>query len=82
MKGISFERMSIDELWTLQNRVAEALAARIANEKTIIEKRLSQLTQRFQTLRPRSQRSQSGRGKQRRWLTAKSFVPGSGFRTL
>ena len=56
MKEINFESMSTDELWTLQNKVAETLAARIADEKTIIEKRLSQLTQRFQTVRPQGQR--------------------------
>jgi DNA-binding protein H-NS len=55
MKGINFENMSMDELWTLQNKVAETLAARIADEKTILEKRLSQLTQRFQTVRPQAQ---------------------------
>jgi len=52
MKGINFESMSTDELWTLRNKVTEMLAARIADEKTILEKRLSQLTQRFQTVRP------------------------------
>jgi DNA-binding protein H-NS len=55
MKGINFENMSMDELWTLQNKVAETLAARIADEKAILEQRLSQLTQRFQTVRPQPQ---------------------------
>ena len=54
MKGINFESMSTDELWTLHNKIAETLAARIADEKTILEKRLSQLTQRFQTVRPQA----------------------------
>ena len=55
MKGITFENMSTDELWTLHNKIAETLAARIADEKSILEKRLSQLTQRFQTVRFQSQ---------------------------
>ena len=55
MKGMNFKNMSTDELWTLQNRVAETLAARIADEKSILEKRLGQLTQRFQTVRPQGQ---------------------------
>jgi DNA-binding protein H-NS len=55
MKGINFENMSTDELWTLHNKIAETLAARIADEKTVLEKRLSQLTQRFQTVRSQSQ---------------------------
>ena len=54
MKGITFENMSTDELWTLHNKIAETLAARIADEKSILEKRLSQLTQRFQTVRPQA----------------------------
>ena len=54
MKGINFESMSTDELWTLRNKVTEMLAARIADEKTILEKRLSQLTQRL-TVRPQGQ---------------------------
>ena len=55
MKEINFESMSTDELWTLQNKVAETLAARIADEKNILERRLSQLAQRFQTVRPLEQ---------------------------
>jgi DNA-binding protein H-NS len=56
MKRTNFDSMSIDELWTLQNGVAETLATKIANEKTILEKRLSHLTQQLQTVRPRSRR--------------------------
>jgi len=55
MKGLNFDSMSIDELWTLQNKIAEMLAARIADEKSILEKRLRQLTQRFQIVRPQGQ---------------------------
>jgi DNA-binding protein H-NS len=56
MKRTNFDSMSIDELWTLQDGVAETLATKITNEKSILEKRLSQLTQQLQTVRPRRQR--------------------------
>jgi DNA-binding protein H-NS len=55
MKGTNFETMSTDELWMLENKVAETLAARIADEKSVLEKRLRQLTQGFQTARPQGQ---------------------------
>jgi len=55
MKELNFDSMSIDELWMLQNKIAEMLAARIADEKSILEKRLKQLTQRFQIVRPQGQ---------------------------
>jgi DNA-binding protein H-NS len=51
MKGANFDSMSIDELWTLQNNVKEMLAAKIANEKRILEMHMSQLTQQYQTVR-------------------------------
>jgi DNA-binding protein H-NS len=53
MKRTSFDSMSIDELWTLRDKVAETLLARIADEKNILENRLRQLTQRFQAERLR-----------------------------
>jgi DNA-binding protein H-NS len=53
MKRTSFDSMSIDELWTLRDKVAETLLARIADEKNILENRLRQLTQRFQAKRLR-----------------------------
>ena len=56
MTRTDFDSMSIDELWTLQNNVKEMLAAKIANEKSILEKRLAQLTQPSQTDRLREQR--------------------------
>ena len=46
MKGINIDSLSIDQLCTLEDEVRETLAARIANEKSILEKRLSQLAQR------------------------------------
>ncbi len=49
MKRPDFDGMSVNELWTLRDKVRETLAVRIADEKRILEKRLRQLTQRFQT---------------------------------
>jgi DNA-binding protein H-NS len=57
MKRTSLDSMSIDELWTLHEKVEETLAARIADEKNILENRLRQLTQRFQTERLRGRHS-------------------------
>jgi DNA-binding protein H-NS len=56
MKQTNLTRMSIDELWTLRVKVAETLMARIAREKSILEVRLSRLTQPFQTDLLREQR--------------------------
>ena len=56
MTRTDFNSMSIDELWTLQNNVKEMLVAKIANEKSILEKRLAQLTRPSQTDRLREQR--------------------------
>jgi DNA-binding protein H-NS len=79
MKGINIDSLSIDQLSTLEDEVRETLAARIAEEKIILEKRLSQLAQRFRRPYPRllpkyrnpDQPSEtwSGHGKQPRWLT-------------
>jgi DNA-binding protein H-NS len=55
MKRTNLDSISIDELWTLREKVAETLAARIADEKNILENRLRQLQQRFQTERFRGQ---------------------------
>ncbi len=78
--------MSVDELWTLHEKIAETLAERIGDQRRILEERLRELTK-----PPREQRSRrrpyprvlpkyrnpdrpsetwSGRGKQPRWLTA------------
>jgi len=46
MKGINIDSLSIDQLCTLEDKVRETLAARIAEKKRILEKRLSQLAQR------------------------------------
>src|SRR6516162_6375215 len=79
MKGINIDSLSIDQLCTLEDKVRETLAARIAEKKRILETRLSQLARRFRRPYPRvlpkyrnpDQPSEtwSGRGKQPRWLT-------------
>ena len=43
MKLRNFDGMSIDELWTLHEQIAEILTARISDEKTELEKRLRRL---------------------------------------
>jgi hypothetical protein len=45
MKGINIDSLSIDQLCTLEDEVRETLAVRIAEKKSILEKRLSQLGQ-------------------------------------
>ena len=55
MKRTNWDGMSIDELWTLREKVAETLVARIADEKNILKDRLKQLTRRFQTEQLRRQ---------------------------
>ena len=40
-----FDLMSIDELWSLHEKLATALAARLTSEKALLETRLSQLNQ-------------------------------------
>ena len=83
MKGINIDSLSIDQLCTLEDKVRETLAARIAEKKSVLEKRLSQLARRFRRPYPRVlpkyrnpdllSEKWSGRGKQPRWLTAASF---------
>jgi DNA-binding protein H-NS len=43
MKKIDLETMSIDDLWTLHEKVSRILSARIASEKHELEKRLAYL---------------------------------------
>ena len=43
MKGINIDSMTIDELSTLEDAIRETLAARIADQTSILEKRLKQL---------------------------------------
>ena len=43
MKKFDLEGMSIDELWTLHEKVSRILSVRIASEKHELEKRLAYL---------------------------------------
>jgi DNA-binding protein H-NS len=84
MRQINWDGMSLDELWMLHEKIAETLARRIADQRRILEKRLRELTERYQqrSRRPypkvlpkyrnpnRPSETWSGRGKQPRWLTA------------
>jgi DNA-binding protein H-NS len=47
MKLRNFDAMSIHELWTLHEQIAEILTARISDEKTELEKRLRRLGRQF-----------------------------------
>jgi DNA-binding protein H-NS len=47
MKPWNLESMSIDELWTLHEQLADILTARISEEKTELEKRLRRLGREF-----------------------------------
>jgi|SRR4029077_11849363 DNA-binding protein H-NS len=83
MSRINLESMSIDELWTLHEEVAGMLKKRIIDQKSVLEKRLRDLTRIGQHARrpyprvlpkyrntDRPSETWSGRGKQPRWLTA------------
>ena len=43
MKGSDFRSLSVDELWALHEELSSVLAARLADEKAVLEKRLRQL---------------------------------------
>jgi DNA-binding protein H-NS len=45
MGGSDFDLMSIDELWSLHEELATALAERLTSEKDLLEARLRQLSQ-------------------------------------
>ena len=45
MGAIDFELMSLDELWSLHERLAEMLAERLTSEKAALEARLKKLNQ-------------------------------------
>jgi DNA-binding protein H-NS len=47
MKPCDFESMSTDKLWTLHEKITATLAAKLAAEKTRLEKCLHQLNQGF-----------------------------------
>jgi DNA-binding protein H-NS len=45
MRATGLELMSLDELWSLHERIAELLAARLTSEKAALEARLKKLNQ-------------------------------------
>jgi DNA-binding protein H-NS len=45
MRATDLELMSLDELWSLHERIAELLAARLTSEKAALEARLKKLNQ-------------------------------------
>jgi DNA-binding protein H-NS len=49
MKPCDFESMSTGELWTLHEKIAATLAAKLTAEKTRLEKYLHQLNQGFES---------------------------------
>jgi DNA-binding protein H-NS len=47
MKKIDWDSMSVEVLWELHEKVAATLAARLADEKSMLENRLRQLGRQF-----------------------------------
>jgi DNA-binding protein H-NS len=45
MGAVDFELMSLDELWSLHESLAEMLAKRLTSEKAALETRLKKLNQ-------------------------------------
>ena len=83
---LSLERMSIDELWVLHEKIGEVLAAKIRAEKLELDRRLGRLYPVASQSRPRRpyppvmpkfanpdapEEVWSGRGKKPRWVTEK-----------
>ena len=84
MKGIQFDRMSSEDLWSLHVEVSQLLQQRIQAEKLQLEARLKQLNLKTPSERrtyppvvpkyrnpDRPSETWAGRGKQPRWLVAK-----------
>jgi DNA-binding protein H-NS len=67
MKKIDLETMSIDDLWTLPEKVSRILSARIASEKHELEKRLAYLNRGADAIMQGTElASGNGEGKPRR----------------
>jgi DNA-binding protein H-NS len=47
MKHIDFQTMSLDELWTLHEKIGSLLVTKVEAEKRELEKRLGELTRRY-----------------------------------
>ena len=58
MGAIDFELMSLDELWSLHERLAAMLAERLTSEKAALEARLKKLNQ--TQVAPKIERNASG----------------------
>ena len=80
MKGIDLAKMSVDELWTLHERLREHLATRLDDEMHEMQRRLAEIA--AKTRRPypkvvakyrnpeRPSETWSGRGIQPHWVRA------------
>ena len=67
MKKIDLEGMSLDDLWTLHEKVSRLLSTRIASEKHELEKRLAHLSRGTDALmRGTELKSSNASGKSRR----------------
>jgi DNA-binding protein H-NS len=80
------ERLSIDELWTLRNKIVEILSANLAQERRLLEDRLRRLDSTWPRGKPPRRpypkvlpqfrnpdlpsQTWSGRGKKPRWFSA------------
>ena len=53
MQNFELEQMPIDELWALNEEVSEALAARLAAEKRVLDERLNVLSNQANTSKRR-----------------------------
>jgi len=80
MKPRDLKSMSVDELWSLNERIVSVLARKISAEKARLDERLRQVTSHarrpypkvFPKYRNPAEPSETwaGRGKKPRWLTA------------
>jgi DNA-binding protein H-NS len=82
MERAEFERMSIEDLWTLHLKISDVLQQKIQQEKLRLEERLKQLQAPMPGRRPyppvapkyrnpdQPSETWAGRGKQPRWLIA------------
>jgi len=49
MKRCDYESMSVDQLWTIHEKITVMLASKMISEKSSLENRLRQLNRRFHT---------------------------------
>jgi DNA-binding protein H-NS len=66
-----FKTMSIDELWSLREKIDSALCFKISEEKAQLDERLRQINGAASYRNPaRPSETWAGRGRQPRWLKA------------